>query len=130
MKAWRWILLLVIVAALAAFGWHWVAEDPGYVLLRLRGWRVETTVVAAVVLLLLAWALLVLLWRLLGWPFGALTRRHRRISRQRLGEGLTRRRLGLGRHGASSATASPCSVDSLRFKGFGARSRSSLTSST
>ena len=57
MKLWRWILLLVIVAALAAFGWHWVAVDPGYVLLRLRGWRVETTVVAAVLILLLAWAL-------------------------------------------------------------------------
>ena len=54
MRVWRWILLLVIVAALAAFGWHWVADDPGYVLLRLRGWRAETTVVAAVLILLLA----------------------------------------------------------------------------
>jgi len=31
MRLWRWLLLLVIVAAVAAFGWHWVAEDPGYV---------------------------------------------------------------------------------------------------
>ena len=54
MKLWRWILLLVIVAALAAFGWHWVAEDPGYVLVQLRGWQAETTVIAAVVILLLA----------------------------------------------------------------------------
>ncbi|PWK86682.1 heme biosynthesis protein HemY [Fulvimonas soli] len=113
MKAWRWILLLVIVAALAAFGWHWVAEDPGYVLLRLRGWRVETTVVAAVVLLLLAWALLVLLWRLLGWPFGALTRRHRRISRQRLGEGLVA--LMEGRHGDAERDLQRASrLDALR----------------
>ncbi|WP_049621041.1 heme biosynthesis protein HemY [Frateuria defendens] len=97
MKAWRWILLLVIVAALAAFGWHWVAEDPGYVLLRLRGWRVETTVVAAVVILLLAWALLVALWRLARWPFGAMTRRHRRRSQQSLGDGLVA--LMEGRHG-------------------------------
>jgi HemY protein len=97
MKLWRWILLLVVVAALAAFGWHWIAEDPGYVLLRLRGWRVETTVVAAVVILLLAWALLSFAWRLLRWPFGAFSRRHRRLSQQRLGEGLIA--LFEGRHG-------------------------------
>jgi HemY protein len=97
MRLWRWVLLLVIVAALAAFGWHWVAEDPGYVLLRMRGWRVETTVVAAIVILLLAWALISLLWRLSRWPFGALSRRHRRLSQQRLGEGLVA--LIEGRHG-------------------------------
>ena len=97
MKVWRWILLLVVVAALAAFGWHWIAADPGYVLLRLRGWRVETTVVAAVVILVLAWALLSLAWRLLRWPFGAFSRRHRRLSQQRLGEGLIA--LVEGRHG-------------------------------
>ncbi|OOG62805.1 heme biosynthesis protein HemY [Rhodanobacter sp. B04] len=97
MRVWRWILLLVIVAALAAFGWHWVAADPGYVLLRLRGWRVETTVVAAVLILLLAWALLTVLWRLLRWPFGAFSRRHRRLSQQRMGEGLVA--LVEGRHG-------------------------------
>ena len=88
MKVWRWVLLLVVIAALAAFGWHWVAEDPGYVLLRLRGWRVETTVVAAILILLLAWAVLTALWRLARWPFGAFSRRHRRLSQQRLGEGL------------------------------------------
>ncbi len=88
MRVWRWLLLLVIVATAAAFGWHWVADDPGYVLIRLRGWRVETTVVAALLLLLLAWALLTTLWHLLRWPFGAFTRRHRRVSQQRLGEGL------------------------------------------
>lgn len=88
MKLWRWIGLLVIVATLAAFGWHWIADDPGYVLVRLRGWRVETTVVAALLLILLAWALLTGLWQLIRWPFGAVTRRHRRVSRQRLSEGL------------------------------------------
>lgn len=99
MTVWRWILLLIIVAALAAFGWHWVALDPGYVLVRLHGWRAETTVVAAVVLLLLLWLLLTLLWNLVRWPFGAFTRRHRRISQQRLGDGLVA--LVEGRHGAA-----------------------------
>ena len=97
MRLWRWILLLVIVAALAAFGWHWVAEDPGYVLVRIRGWQAETSLLAAVVIVLLAWAVLVGLWRLARWPFGALSRRHRRLSRQRLGEGLVA--LAEGRHG-------------------------------
>ncbi|KRE96575.1 heme biosynthesis protein HemY [Frateuria sp. Soil773] len=97
MRLWRWILLLIAVAAVAAFGWHWVADDPGYVLVRLRGWRAETTVVAALVILLLAWALITLLWRLARWPFGAISRRHRRVSQQRLGEGLVA--LMEGRHG-------------------------------
>jgi HemY protein len=97
MRLWRWILLLVVIATLAAFGWHWVAEDPGYVLLRLRGWRVETTVVAAVVSLLLAWVLFTTLWQLLRWPFGAFSRRHRRVSRQRFAAGLVA--LTEGRHG-------------------------------
>ncbi|HEY8585838.1 MAG TPA: heme biosynthesis HemY N-terminal domain-containing protein [Rhodanobacter sp.] len=113
MRLWYWLLLLVIAAALAAFGWHWVAADPGYVLLRLRGWRVETTVVAALVILLLAWALITVAWRLLRWPFGALSRRHRRLSQQRLGEGLVA--LIEGRHGDAERDLSRASrLDSLR----------------
>ncbi len=55
MKLWRQLLLLIIIATLAALAWHWLALDPGYVLVRLRGWRAETTVIAAVALLLLLW---------------------------------------------------------------------------
>lgn len=113
MRLWRWLLLLVIAAALAAFGWHWVATDPGYVLLRLRGWRVETTVVAAVLILLLAWGLLTALWRLLRWPFGAFSRRHRRLSQQRMGDGLLA--LIEGRHGDAERDLNRASrLDSLR----------------
>src|SRR6185312_12922264 len=95
MRLWRQLLLLIVIATLAALAWHWLALDPGYVLVRLRGWRAETTVVAAVVLLLL----LSLVWNLLRWPFGAFSRRHRRISQQRLGDGLVA--LVEGRHGAA-----------------------------
>ncbi|MBN8922978.1 MAG: heme biosynthesis protein HemY [Rhodanobacter sp. 68-29] len=113
MNLWRWILLLVVVAALAAFGWHWVAVDPGYVLVRLHGWRVQTTVVAAVIILLLAWAALVTAWRLLRWPFGALSRRHRRLSRKRLAEGLIA--LMEGRHGDAERDLNRASrLDALR----------------
>jgi HemY protein len=113
MKLWRWILLLAAVAALAAFGWHWVADDPGYLLLRYRGWRVETTLLAGLVIAVLAWAVLGALWRLLRWPFGALTRRHRRISQQRLGEGLVA--LAEGRHGDAERDLGRASrLDALR----------------
>lgn len=113
MKFWRWMLLLVIAAALAAFSWHWVAADPGYVLVRLRGWRVETTVVVALVVLLLAWALFTVLWRLVRWPFGAFSRRHGRLSRQRMSEGLIA--LVEGRHGDAERDLNRAArLDSLR----------------
>ncbi|WP_243042175.1 heme biosynthesis protein HemY [Dyella sedimenti] len=113
MKLWRWILLLAVVAALAAFGWHWIAQDPGYVLVQLRGWQAETTVVAAAVLLLLAWAVLGSLWYAVRWPFGALTRRHRRLSRQKMGEGLVA--LAEGRHGDAERDLHRASrLDALR----------------
>ena len=97
MTLWRWILLLVIVAALTAFGWHWVAEDPGYVLVQMRGWQAETTAVAALLILLLAWAVLSAVWFAVRWPFGAFTRRHRRLSRRKMSDGLLA--LMEGRHG-------------------------------
>lgn len=113
MKLWRWILLLVLIAALAAFGWHWVAEDPGYVLVRIRGWYAETTVLAAVVILLLLWAVLGALWQFVRWPLGAFTRRHRRVSRRRLADGLVA--LAEGRHGdAERDLARASRLDALR----------------
>jgi HemY protein len=96
MRLWRWIIALLLVAAVAAFGWHWVAADPGYVVVGMRGYTVTTSVVAAVVILLLAWGVLGVLWRLLRWPFGALSRRHRRLSQRRLSAGLIA--MAEGRH--------------------------------
>jgi HemY protein len=113
MKLWRWILLLVIVAALAAFGWHWVAEDPGYVLIRFRGYTTQTSLLAGIVLLLLAWVVVVALWRLARWPFGAYSRRHRRVSQQRLAEGLVA--LMEGRHSEAERDLNRASrLDTLR----------------
>lgn len=96
MKLWRWVLILLVVAVLAAWGWHWVAEDPGHVLISLRGWRVETSLLVAILLLLLLWALIGLVARLLRWPFGAVSRRRRRLGHKRMAAGL----IGLfeGRH--------------------------------
>ncbi len=99
MTAWRWVLWLVLLAALAAFGWHWVATDPGHVLIELRGWEVETTLLTAVVIVVLAVLLLAWLWRLVRWPFGAVGRRHRRVSRKQLVSGLVL--LDEGHHAAA-----------------------------
>jgi HemY protein len=96
MKPWRWLLLLIAIAALGAVTWNWLAADPGYVLIRIRGWRIEATVVGAVLLLVAAWIVVALAWWLVRWPFGALTRRHRRISRKRLFDGMVA--LAEGRH--------------------------------
>lgn len=97
MKAWRWALWLLLAALVAALGWHALASDPGYVLLRFHGWQLESTVVAMAVLILLVWIAAGVAWRLLRWPFGAMSRRHRRISRKRFSEGLVA--LIEGRHG-------------------------------
>lgn len=96
MKSWRWLLLLIAIAALGAIAWNWLATDPGYVLIRIRGWRIEATVVGAVLLLIAAWIVVALAWWLVRWPFGALSRRHRRISRKRLADGIIA--LTEGRH--------------------------------
>lgn len=97
MKLWRWIVGLILIAVIAAFAWHWVAEDPGYVLIHLRGTNVQMTVVTAIVILLLAWAAITAIVALVRWPFGAMSRRHRHVSRRRLADGLVS--LVEGRHG-------------------------------
>ncbi|AFC87284.1 heme biosynthesis protein HemY [Frateuria aurantia] len=97
MRLWRWILVWLVVAVLAAFAWHLLAADPGRVVISIRGWRLETTVPAAVALLLLLLLLLNAAWRLLRWPFGVFSRRQQRKSQQRLGQGLVA--LAEGRHG-------------------------------
>lgn len=84
MKAWYWILLLLAVACVAAFGWHWVAADPGYVLLQIRGWRIETSVIVLLAALLLAWWLLALLGRFVRSLTGAASRRRERQIKQRM----------------------------------------------
>ena len=96
MRLWRWILLLLMIAALVAFGWHWAANDPGYVYVQMHGWYAERTVVSAVLTLLLLWVIISALWWLVRWPFGAFSRRHRRVSRQRMNDGLIA--LAEGRH--------------------------------
>lgn len=96
MKGKRWLVLAIAIVVLAAIAFVWLASDPGYVLIRFRGWRIEATVVGAAALLVAAWVAVGVAWWLLRWPFGALSRRHRRLSNERLRDGLVA--LGEGRN--------------------------------
>ena len=49
MKLWATFLGLLVVACAAAFGWQFLATDPGYVLIHIGSTRIETSVVFAVV---------------------------------------------------------------------------------
>ena len=97
MRLWILLLVLLLVAFAAAFGWQMVATDPGYVLIRLGGWRIETTVVFAIVALLVLWGVLSLVVRLSRWPFRAWSHRTQRRGRERIAAGLTA--LAEGRYG-------------------------------
>ncbi|HEX5354425.1 MAG TPA: heme biosynthesis HemY N-terminal domain-containing protein [Rhodanobacteraceae bacterium] len=88
MKGKRWLVLAIVVIVLAAIAFVWLAADPGYVLIRFRGWRIEASVIGAVAILVAFWVAIGIVWWLLRWPFGALSRRHRRISHERLRDGL------------------------------------------
>ena len=89
MRIWIAVLLLLAVAVAAAFGWQWLSADPGYVLVRAHGTSIETSLVFAVIALLVGWATLSLVWRLLRWPLRAWGRSQKRRGRERLAQGLT-----------------------------------------
>jgi HemY protein len=87
-KGKRWLVFAILIVVLAAIAMVWLASDPGYVLIRFRGWRIEASVIGAAAILIAAWIAIGIAWWLLRWPFGALSRRHRRISQERLRDGL------------------------------------------
>ena len=88
MKLWILLLGLLIVACAAAFGWQMLAADPGYVLIHIGSTRIETSVVFAIVALLLVFGLLSLIWRALRWPRAMWTRRAHKRGHERIASGL------------------------------------------
>jgi HemY protein len=81
------LLLLFAVAAAAALAWQALSGDPGLLRIDIRGWRLESTVVGALGLLLGAWLLLRLLLWLLRAPVHGAARLARRRNRERLRRG-------------------------------------------
>jgi HemY protein len=106
-RLWLGVLVLLALAAAAAFGWHWLASDPGYVLVRVRGTTIETSLVFAIVALLVVWAIVSIVVRFARWPFRAWGRAYRRRGRERLASGLTL--LAEGRYGEAERSLAKAS---------------------
>jgi HemY protein len=88
MKTWFALLLLLSIAAAGAFAGHFLADDPGFVLIRYGSTRIETTLWFVLGAGLALWAMLAVARRLLRWPWRWLARRRERHAWQRLGAGL------------------------------------------
>ena len=88
MKAWRWVLLSLLLILLVALAWRELSRDPGYVQVIWRGYSIESSLVIGVGLIVGAWLALKVLIGLLLFPFRALSRRSRRVARRRLAEGV------------------------------------------
>lgn len=93
----KWFLRIVLVVAvllLGALGWQWLAADPGFLQLRIRGYLIETTVIVAVGALLLGLAALWLLLWLLRAPVLWLAGRRQRRARHAFAQAELRLREG------------------------------------
>ena len=88
MNLFRNLLFWVVLALLGALAAQFLLADPGYVLVRYRGYDATTTVAAAVIGLLVAALVIGVAWKLLTLPFRSWRRHRERSSKARLGEGL------------------------------------------
>ncbi len=88
MNLFRNLLLWILLALLGAFAAQLLLADPGYVLVRFRGYDYETTVASAALVTLLVLVGIWLLWKLLTLPFRSWRTHRDRRARARLGEGL------------------------------------------
>lgn len=94
MKWFLRIALILAVLILGALGWQWLAADPGFVQIRLRGYVLETTAIVAFGALLVALAGLWLLGWLLRTPLRWLAGRHQRRTRHAFAQAELRLREG------------------------------------
>lgn len=88
MTLFRHLLFWLLLALAGAFVAQVLAQDPGEVLVRFRGNDYRTTVVGALLLLVLALLALWLLWAAATLPFRGWRGFRRRQSRARLTDGL------------------------------------------
>ena len=88
MNLFRNLLFWIVLALLGALAAQLLLAEPGYVLVRFRGYDYETTVatvlLATVVVLVVLW----LAWKLLMLPFRSWRSHRDRRNRARMGEGL------------------------------------------
>ena len=88
MSLFRNLLFWIVLALLGALAAQLLLSDPGYVLVRFRGYDYETTVAAVALVGLVLLVGLWLLWKLLTLPFRSLRAHRDKRARARLGEGL------------------------------------------
>ena len=88
MNLFRNLLFWIVLALVGALVAQLLVQDPGYVLVRYRGFDYTTTVAKAllggIVALLVVW----LVWKVLTAPFVALRRRREKAARAHLTDGL------------------------------------------
>lgn len=101
----RVIVFLIVVGALA-LGAAWLADRPGDVVVTWQGWRIETSVMVLGAAVVVAMAVLALLWSLLGAlmrsPFMLRTHLHRRRG-ERAYEAISRGLIAVGAGDLSAA---------------------------
>ncbi|MEN1958579.1 heme biosynthesis HemY N-terminal domain-containing protein [Luteimonas changyuni] len=88
MNLFRTLLVWILLAIIGALAWHLLAQDPGYVLVRYRGWDYTTNLLWVSVAVVAGLFALWLLWSLVALPLRAFRRRREQQSRARLGSGL------------------------------------------
>ena len=88
MNLFRNLLVWILLAIIGALAWHLLAQDPGYVLVRYRGWDYTTNLLWVSVAVVAGLFALWLLWSLVALPLRAWRNRQERQSRERLGSGL------------------------------------------
>ena len=88
MSLFRNLLFWIVLALLGALAAQLLLSDPGYMLVRFRGYDYETTVAAVALVGLAVLIGLWLFWKLLTLPFRSLRAHRDRRARARIGEGL------------------------------------------
>lgn len=88
MNVFRHLLFWIVLALAGALIAQALVQDPGFVLVRYRGTRYETTLAAALLLFAAAAFFAWLVWKLLLLPFRLWRQRRERTARLRLGDGL------------------------------------------
>lgn len=97
MKPYLQLLGVLALALLGAWAWRHLAADPGYVLVTFAGWSAEASLLSALLLAVVAWALLRLLVLVLRGPFRLLRRRRKSKARERLASGMVALQQGFPR---------------------------------
>lgn len=105
MKAYRYLLVALLLGMLgAALAWL-IGRDPGLVLIERDGWRIETTLAFAVAAVVALWIAVAGLVGLVRWPIRAWERRRRMRAFARLAQGLRARLEGRLERAANQLSA-------------------------